>query len=419
MPIFVLTESNTTINEMVTRIISTFTMMLAIVSGSPLYRVELNTNATGQIKLFEGDLKIPDALIQHYYNMSSIGFPIQNNSSREVRAVASNVRLWENGIIPYIISSSFSSDRQEVIRDAMDIWEDNTCLRFVPRGWKHLHYLRFQNRHKGCYYTSIGREGFQHKINLEKNRCTNLGKNLHEIGHAIGFWHEQSRPDRDSYVTINWNNIRNGKSHNFMRRKDFDIDYQGSGYDYGSIMRYRDTAFVKHPCRGCKTIEVNNNAAYIAQARPSLGQRDFLSNSDIQQANRLYSCPGTGVHGCLTVRVKFGRGLNKTDGIWNLPDPYVKITAVDGSGRKHTDQTSTKSGTLKPICYENLEFPKREWQFFRIRVWDDDWIFDDQMSMSETVVIRSAWSGSHSNLKHCHDTLCKGYVYYDYSIFSC
>ena len=34
---------------------------------------------------------------------------------------------------------------------------------------------------------------------------------MHELMHAVGFWHEQSRPDRNLFVEVLWENIQDGK----------------------------------------------------------------------------------------------------------------------------------------------------------------------------------------------------------------
>lgn len=62
----------------------------------------------------------------------------------------------------------------------------------------------------------IGRFGGGQRISLQTGLqfdfCLQQATVTHELLHAVGLWHEQSRYDRDSYLTINLNNVDPSKS---------------------------------------------------------------------------------------------------------------------------------------------------------------------------------------------------------------
>lgn len=66
--------------------------------------------------------------------------------------------------------------------------------------------------HTRCF-SSVGRTGGMQVVSLAP-ACLRRGKGvtLHELMHAVGFWHEHSRADRDKYISISWNEILTGKS---------------------------------------------------------------------------------------------------------------------------------------------------------------------------------------------------------------
>ena len=110
--------------------------------------------------------------------------------------------------------------------------------------------------------------------------CMRLGTVIHEMLHAAGFWHEQSRPDRNENVRIHWQNILSGYDDNFARYSRAEVTTLSLPYDTGSVMHYESTAFTKN---GKPTIQ-------SLKSYKKLGQRDGLSQLDIQKLNKLYSC---------------------------------------------------------------------------------------------------------------------------------
>ena len=99
---------------------------------------------------------------------------------------------------------------------------------------------------------------------------------VHEIGHVLGFWHEQSRPDRNQYVNIHEENIIPGYESNFD--VETDVNSLGVTYDFNSIMHYSARAFARSNTNTISTIEEDI----------PFGLAPELSPLDIKQTNLLY-----------------------------------------------------------------------------------------------------------------------------------
>lgn len=128
---------------------------------------------------------------------------------------------------------------------------------------------------KGCY-SHVGLIGGKQDVSLP-SACNRLGIFVHELIHAIGFNHEQSRTDRDDYVEIKYENIKPGTSLNFKKFGANVIAPFGVSYDYGSVMHYGKTAFTK-----------NGEDTIVPKTRAEIGQRRGMSSNDAAKINNMY-----------------------------------------------------------------------------------------------------------------------------------
>jgi astacin len=227
---------------------------------------------------FEGDMIFPD------------GFdPTIESTGRGVAIYGP--RRWSQNVVPYDMSAITNAGHRKMIESAMAALVDVTgtpipgqttripCITFRPALPNEVNVLKIQYG-TGCSAT-VGFSFASKTMSLANPGCFHSGIIQHELIHVLGFYHEQSRPDRDDYVTINRANIQSGQEHNFNKYKWGNTVYdQKTGYDFNSIMHYGSNFFSSN---GKPTI-----TPIVPGAR--IGQRDHLSPTDIAEIRSFYGC---------------------------------------------------------------------------------------------------------------------------------
>ena len=116
---------------------------------------------------------------------------------------------------------------------------------------------------------------------LDPSSQSTIGFLAHEIYHALGVVHTQTRPDRDSYITVNFNSISSNGASQYARCDQ--CKNLGTSYDCMSIMHYRDTFF----STGGLTMTAKNPNSCDLQ-----NPNKILTSSDVDLIRTMYQCSG-------------------------------------------------------------------------------------------------------------------------------
>ncbi|XP_074133517.1 meprin A subunit beta-like isoform X2 [Sminthopsis crassicaudata] len=193
-------------------------------------------------------------------------------------AIRDNNRRWPH-VIPYVLQDNLEMNAKGVILRAFERYRLKTCIDFKP--WEGEKEYISLYKGEGCF-SAIGNNHVGKQLLSIGSKCDRIGSIQHEFLHALGFVHEQSRSDRDDYITVMKDRILPGKDANFFCFNDMQIDTLNVPYDYISLTHYSKQAFQK------------STEPTILPKEPKfldmIGQRIDLSDYDIEKLSRLYNC---------------------------------------------------------------------------------------------------------------------------------
>lgn len=238
--------------------------------------VELPVSKIDGSYIYGGDILIPE-------DTEEVKIYEPGEKVNPTKAAALKSNYWDNGVIFYDIDPSLQHFAIERIMAAMEWFRNNTNLTF-KQSTDAGGYVYF-TAGGGCS-SYVGKIGNKQEINVgsgfEYWRTCPTGSIMHEIMHAIGFWHEHSRIDRDEYVDIFWENIDDRAHRNFYKINSSTSMDIGEALDYNSIMMYGSLAF-----------SINKEYTMLKKDGDVLPyNRTAPSEKDLEAINMLYPAEG-------------------------------------------------------------------------------------------------------------------------------
>ncbi|MEV6984786.1 M12 family metallopeptidase [Sphaerisporangium sp. NPDC051017] len=184
--------------------------------------------------------------------------------------------LWPERTVPFVLSPQLPAAARTAVEEAMKDFHIQTCVHFVPRTTEES-YLNIVQGH-GCY-SYVGRVGGAGQELSIGPGCEHKGIAIHELMHALGFYHEHSRSDRDGAVTVHLENVIPGYESQF-RKLDLPHNRLFGTLDYDSVMLY-----------GRKFFSSNGQDTLVPALPVEIGQRKGFSKVDLAAVRGLYGCP--------------------------------------------------------------------------------------------------------------------------------
>lgn len=192
------------------------------------------------------DIIVLDDMRLYPEQLSAAAEPPRSRAQAALVDYRMRLGAWDAGVVPYQIDEGFAAIEQQRIVNAMLAWSRVAPVVFVPRT-SQVGYLAITREpatpaQASPCFSGVGqpRRGVVVRTNLG-GTCANSSRTIaHEIGHAIGMWHEHQRSDRDRYLTIQFDNIADNARGNFTALPSLPLVGE---YDFGSIMHYSKAAF--------------------------------------------------------------------------------------------------------------------------------------------------------------------------------